>query len=122
LPLFQALFQALFSPSAVSLAGLAAVFAFFLLGDDPEKWQWRAYLWSVIAVNLLFGVFGPWGYLFGVAGTLLAPWFYFVTFQNRRYVLRDMLLFTLLLGCMCTQIASNMHQTGAGLSLGSGLK
>lgn len=93
-------------PTILVLALLTAVFVYFLLGEDSEKWYWRAYFWSVTAVNLVFGLFGPDGYIFGIAGVLVALWVYFVTFQKRQFTMRDMLLYVLILGCMCTQIAS----------------
>ena len=93
-------------PGVCILAAIAAVLIFFLFDDESEKWYWRGYLWTVTAVNLIYGLFGPAGYFFGVAGVLLGLWVYFITFQKRQFTLRDMLLYVLILGCMCTQIAS----------------
>ncbi|HLX63913.1 MAG TPA: hypothetical protein VKX17_21760 [Planctomycetota bacterium] len=98
------------APESLALTALAAVFSGFILSNDPEKWHWRGYFWTVVAVNALFSVFGPWGFLFGVFGVLLAPYVYFRTFGKRQFSLRDLMLYVLLLASMCTQIASSVHR------------
>lgn len=100
-------------PTVCLLAVIASVLIYFLFDDESEKWYWRGYLWTVTGVNLAYGLFGPQGYFFGVAGTLLVLWVYFITFQKRQFTLRDMLLYVLILGCMCTQIASS-HASDPG--------
>ena len=97
-------------PESIALTLLAAVFSYFILEEDRDKWHWRAYFLTVVFVNAFFGVFGPWGYLFGVLGVALALFFYFVVFQERQYTLRDMLLYVLLFAAMCTQIASGVNR------------
>ena len=102
----QSIPNSFLDPTVYLLAAIASILIYFLFDDESEKWYWRGYLWTVTGVNLIYGLFGPEGYFFGVAGTLLVLWVYFITFQKRQFSMRDMLLYVLILGCMSTQIAS----------------
>lgn len=97
-------------PESIALTLLAAAFSRFILEEDRDRWHWRVYFFTIVFVNVFFGVFGPWGYLFGVLGVAVAPFFYFVVFRERQYTLRDMLLYVLLFASMCTQIASGVNR------------
>jgi hypothetical protein len=94
------------SAQSLVLSALAVCFAYGVLSEATERWYWRAYFWSVILVDIVFGALGPWGHIFGVICVLLAPAMYFGPMARRQYVLRDMLLYVLLLAAMCTQLAS----------------
>jgi hypothetical protein len=103
-------YDTILRPETLVLTALAATFTGFLLKEDRDKWHWRVYLWVVIFVNLLYGIFGPWGFSFGIVGVVLAVLLYFLKFQHHQYTLRDMFLYVLLLAAMCTQIASGIQR------------
>lgn len=104
---------AAFTPQVLSLTAIAAVAVGFLFRNDSERRQWRIFLWTLIGVNLLYGVFGPFGYTLGISGLIAALWVYFVTFQKRQFSLLDMLLVVVLLGCFATMIATR-YKAGVG--------
>ena len=58
----------LLQPESLVLSVLAATFSGFLLKDNPEKWHWRAYLWTVVFVNALFASLRPVGLYLWRAG------------------------------------------------------
>jgi fatty acid desaturase len=103
---------AVFAPNILLLSGIAAADVAFLLREDSERTYWRMYLWTLIAVNLLYGVFGAFGYVFGLAGLLVGLWVYFVTFQKRQFTLLDLMLSMILLGCFGSMLATRMQAEG----------